>query len=67
MDRRQLRAALPFVYAIAIVIAALTVGGTTLTIVAVVGALLLGLFYAVGGHQEGETERDRARRERRGR
>ena len=46
MNRRTLDTAVPMVYAIIVVIMWLTVKGTTATVVTVVGAMLVGLYYA---------------------
>jgi hypothetical protein len=46
MDRRQVDTALPMVYGLAVVICALWVHGALIP-VAVIGAILLGMYYAV--------------------
>ena len=66
----NLRAVAPMLYAAAVVLAALVGGEETVTVVAVVGAMLLGAFYVATRPKAGE-DYDRgtaraARRERRG-
>jgi hypothetical protein len=46
VNRRTLDTAVPMVYAIIVVIMWLTVKGTAATVVTVVGAMLVGLYYA---------------------
>jgi hypothetical protein len=46
MNRRTLDLALPMLYAAVIVAVALLTSGKAVTVVAVVGALLLGIYYA---------------------
>ncbi len=46
MNRRTLDTAIPMLYAIVVVIMWLTVRGTAATVVTVVGAMLVGLYYA---------------------
>jgi hypothetical protein len=63
MTPAQVRTAVPILYGIAVVVVALTAPGIVLTVVAVVGAMLLGLFYAVtsGDSEEGGRHRNRNR------
>ena len=62
MDRRQLDTALPMVYGLAVVVCALWVQGALIP-VAVIGAILLGMYYAVfrGRMPVGEGGRRRNR------
>jgi hypothetical protein len=46
MNRRTLDALVPGVYAILVVIMYMTVGGNTATVVTVVGAMVVGLYYS---------------------
>jgi hypothetical protein len=46
VNRRTLDLALPMLYAAIIVAVALLANGTAVTVVAVVGAMLLGIYYA---------------------
>jgi hypothetical protein len=66
MDARRIRTALPMLYALAIVVAAVVASGTVVAAVAVIGALLLGLAYSMlaGGRTSPNPERA-ARRARR--
>ncbi len=47
MNRRTLHSAVPIVYGIVVVVMWLTVKGTVATVVSVVGAMLVGLYFVV--------------------
>lgn len=46
MNRRTLDLAVPIVYAMLVVVMYLTVGGSAATVVTVVGAMAVGLYFA---------------------
>lgn len=62
MDPRTIRIIAPALYAIVVVMLALTVGGTALAIVAVVGAMLVGLAYRLNVPKGEGRNRQRDRR-----
>ncbi len=67
MNRQQLNMAVPMVYGILVVAAALFFS-PALVAVAVIGAMLVGLYYAVGARTGGApTGRDRQRNRNRSR
>ncbi len=61
MTSSQLRLLVPSTYAIVVVLTALLFHGTVVTVVAVVGAMLVGLFFSLGVGRPPGAGRNRQR------